>query len=150
MKLNSIVALLGLSASIGALADPFAAELRRRRRPSAPSPNGEASLQSIADPAFGSGHINVDTGQSSAGLWSSTTPNFATSVRRWSPSSRPTRRTQSFGIWFGTDTGSMRPRSTFSWAARWRMSFVGIGIDNGQLRSRRRGLRLDVQLRHVH
>src|SRR5436190_2081576 len=75
MKLNSIVALLGLTASVAAFADPFV--------PNSDAPstinvvaNGEPSLQSVADSAFGPGHINVDTGQSSAGLWSSTTHSF--------------------------------------------------------------------------
>ena len=101
MKLKSIVALLGLSASISALADPFV-----DNNP-APSPinviaNGEDSLQTIANNLFGAGHVNVNTDQSSAAFYT-----FATS----SPTSIPTMfaeftanaGTQVFGIWFGTD-----------------------------------------------
>jgi len=103
MKLKSIVALLGLTACSGAFADPFVGNS------AAPSTinvvaNGEQSLQTIADSAFGAGHINVDTGQSSAGLFSATTPSFATSVPTLIAEFTANANTQSFGIWFGTDT----------------------------------------------
>src|SRR4029079_6388710 len=131
MKLNWIVALIGMTASLGALADPFAANS------AAPSTinvvaNGEPSLQSIADSAFGSGHINVDTGQSSAGLWSSTTPNFATSVPTLIAEFTTNPESQSLCIWFGTDTDNKVQYDILLGGAV-SHSFVGIGIDNGTL-----------------
>src|SRR5215212_2593325 len=131
MKLKSIVALMGATASIAAFADPFA--------PNDPAPstinvvaNGEPSLQSIADAAFGPGHINVDTGQSSAGLWSSTTPSFATSVPTLIAEFTANADSQSFGIWFGTDTNNKVQYDILLGGAI-SHSFVGIGIDNGTL-----------------
>ena len=131
MKLKSIVALLGLTACSGAFADPFV------DNSAAPSTinvvaNGEQSLQTIADSAFGAGHINVDTGQSSAGLWSSTTPNFATSVPTLIAEFTTNVDSQSFGIWFGTDTGNKVQYDILMGGAT-AHSFVGIGIDNGTL-----------------
>jgi len=130
MKLKSIVALLGLTASVAAFADPFVPNS------DAPStinvvPNGEPSLQSIADSAFG-GTINVNTGQSSAGLWSSTTPNFATSVPTLIAEFTTNADSQSFGIWFGTDTDHKVQYDILKGGAV-AHSFVGIGIDNGTL-----------------
>jgi len=131
MNLKPIVALLGLSASLSAFADPFAPNS------AAPSTinvvaNGEPSLQSVADSAFGPGHINVDTGQSSAGLFSSTTPNFATSVPTLIAEFTANAATQSFGIWFGTDTNNIVTYDILLGGAV-SHSFVGIGIDNGTL-----------------
>ncbi len=73
MKLKSIVSLLGLTASLGAFAVPLAPN---SPAPSVinPPPGSEGSLQSIADILFGAGHINVNTGQSSAGQFSSSSP----------------------------------------------------------------------------
>src|SRR6186713_2872536 len=131
MKLKSIVALLGLTASIAAFADPFAPN-----NPASsligPPPGAEQSLQTIADSLFGPGHINVDTGQSSAGLWSSTTPNFATSVPTLIAEFTTNAASQSFGIWFGTDTGNTVQYDILMGGAT-AHSFVGIGIDNGTL-----------------
>ena len=131
MNLKPIVALLGLSASLSAFADPFAPNS------AAPSTinvvaNGEPSLQSVADSAFGPGHINVDTGQSSAGLFSSTTPNFATSVPTLIAEFTANAATQSFGIWFGTDTNNIVTYDILLGGAV-SHSFVAIGIDNGTL-----------------
>src|SRR4029079_11951985 len=131
MKLNWIVALIGMTASLGALADPFAANS------AAPSTinvvaNGEPSLQSIADSAFGPGHINVDTGQSSAGLWSSTTPNFATSVPTLIAEFTTNVDSQSFGIWFGTDTGNQVQYDILMGSAH-AHRFSGHSIDQGTL-----------------
>src|SRR5436190_19738029 len=130
MKLKSIVALLGLSASVAAFADPFV--------PNSDAPstinvvaNGEPSLQSIADSAFG-GTINVNTGQSSAGLWSSTTPNFATSVPTLIAEFTTNAASQSFGIWFGTDTDN-KVQYDILFGGAVSHSFVGISIDNGTL-----------------
>jgi hypothetical protein len=131
MKLKSTIALLGLTASLGAYADPFVAN------GDAPSTinvvaNGEPSLQSIADMAFGPGHINVNTGQSSAGLFSSTTPSFATSVPTLIAEFTTNAASQSFGIWFGTDTNNKVQYDILLGGAV-SHSFVGIGIDNGTL-----------------
>ena len=132
MKLKSIVALLGLTACSGAFADPFV------DNSAAPSTinvvaNGEQSLQTIADSAFGPGHINVDTGQSSAGLFSATTPSFATSVPTLIAEFTANANTQSFGIWFGTDT-SNKVQYDILLGGAVSHSFVGIGIDNGMLK----------------
>jgi hypothetical protein len=131
MKLKSIVALLGLTASIAAFADPFA--------PNDPAPSvigapasGEQSLQSIADSAFGPGHVNVDTGQSAAGMFSSATPNFATSVPTLVAEFTTNASSQSFGIWFGTDTTNVVGYDILLGGAT-AHNFVSIGINNGSL-----------------
>src|ERR1700704_737186 len=128
LKLKSIVALLGLTVSIGAFADPFT--------PNTPAPSligppagSEQSLQTIADSVFGAGHINVDTGQSSAGLFSSTTPNFATSVPTLVAEFTANAGTQSFGIWFGTDTNNLVSYDILLGGAV-AHNFVSIGINN--------------------
>jgi len=131
MKLKSIVALLGLTASIAAFADPFAPN-----NPASsligPPPGAEQSLQTIADSLFGPGHVNVDTGQSSAGLWSSTTPNFATSVPTLVAEFTDNAATQTFGIWFGTDTNNIVSYDILLGGAV-AHNFVSIGINNGSL-----------------
>jgi hypothetical protein len=131
MKLKSLIVLLGLTAATGAFADPFA--------PNNPAPSlinppypGEQSLQTIADSAFGPGHINVNTGQSAAGLFASTSPGFATSVPTLIAEFTANENTQSFGIWFGTDTGNRVDYNILLGGAV-AHSFVGISIDNGAL-----------------
>jgi hypothetical protein len=106
MKVKSVIALLGLSASLGAFADPL--------QPNSPTPSvinpppaGEASLQSIADNLFGPGHIDVNTQQSSAGQWMSATPGVASTIPTLVAEFTANAGTQSFGIWFGTDTNSI-------------------------------------------
>ena len=106
MKVKSIVALLGLSASLGALAGPLL--------PNSPAPSvinppfpGEGSLQSIADSLFGPGHVNVVTGQSSAGQWTSATPGETSTIPTLLAEFTANAGTQSFGIWFGNDTTSI-------------------------------------------
>jgi hypothetical protein len=103
MKVKSIVALLGLSASIGVLAAPL--------QPNSPAPSvinpppgAEGSLQSIADNLFGAGHINVNTQQSSAGQWTSATPGTTSTIPTLLAEFTANAGTQSFGIWFGNDT----------------------------------------------
>ncbi len=108
MKLNSIVALLGLTASLGAFAAPFVAN------PTAPSvigpaPGSEASLQTIADGLFGSGHINVNTDQSSASFFTFATSS-ATSIPTMVAEYTANDSSQVFGIWFGTDTTHLYTR----------------------------------------
>ena len=132
MKLKSIVALLGLSASIGAWAAPLA--------PNSPAPSvigagpsGEDSLQSIANSVFGSNHVNVVTGQSSAGMFASSSPSFATSVPTLVAEFTANAANQSFGIWFGTDT-SNKVQYDILLGGAVSHSFVGIGIDNGTLK----------------
>jgi hypothetical protein len=103
MKSKTLVALLGLTVSAGAFAVPFV------QNPSTPSvinaaPAGEQSLQSIANSLFGVGAINVNTDQSSAGMFSSTTPSFASSIPTLVAEYTANAGTQAFGIWFGTDT----------------------------------------------
>lgn len=103
MKVNPIVALLGLTASLGAFAAPLAPN------PSAPSvinspPPGEGSLQSIVDAAFPGTSIDVNTDQSAAGQWMATSPDFASSIPTLVAEFTANDATQSFGIWFGNDT----------------------------------------------
>ena len=131
MKVKSIVALLGLSASLGALAGPLL--------PNSPAPSvinppfpGEGSLQSIADSLFGPGHVNVVTGQSSAGQWTSATPGETSTIPTLLAEFTANSATQSFGIWFGTDTGNKVQYDILMGGAT-AHSFVGIGIDNGTL-----------------
>ena len=108
MKLKSVVSLLGLTASLGAFAVPLAPN---SPAPSVinPPPGLEGSLQSIADSVFGAGSINVNTGQSAAGQWSSTSPNFASSIPTLVAEFTANASTQSFGIWFGSDTSAILP-----------------------------------------
>jgi len=103
MKVKSIVALLGLSASLGVAAAPLQPN---SPAPSVinPAPGGEGSLQSIADSLFGPGHIDVNTQQSSAGQWTSATPGSTTEIPTLLAEFTANAGTQSFGIWFGTDT----------------------------------------------
>jgi Domain of unknown function (DUF4114)/PEP-CTERM motif len=102
MKLKSIVALLGLSASMAAFAVPFTANTPA---PSVigPAPGGEHSLQTIADDLFGTGHVNVNTGQSSSAFFTFATSS-GTSIPTMVAEFTGNESTQSFGIWFGTDT----------------------------------------------
>ena len=103
MKLKTLVAMIGLSVSASAFAVPLVAN---SNTPSVINVvnNGESSLQTIANNLFGAGAINVNTGQSSAGTFSSTTPNFASTIPTLVAEFTANASTQTFGIWFGTDT----------------------------------------------
>lgn len=103
MKLHALVASLGLVASVAVSAAPFVPN-SPAPSPIGPAPGSELSLQTIADSVFGPGHINVNTGQSSAALFGSATPGFATSIPTMVAEFTANDATQSFGIWFGTDT----------------------------------------------
>ena len=128
MKVKSIVALLGLTASLGALAVPLAPN---SPAPSVigPAPGSESSLQSIANSVFGPGHINVNTGQSAAGQWSSATPNFASSIPTLVAEFTANATTQSFGIWFGNDTSAILPINLLLGGAT-KGEAVGLTINN--------------------
>lgn len=103
MKIRSIVALLGLAFNVPAFAAPLVAN---DPTPSVinPASAGQDDLQEIADDLFGAGRINVNTGQSSAGLFSSATPNSASTIPTLFAEFNANAATQVFGIWFGTDT----------------------------------------------
>ena len=105
MKLKHIVALLGLTACVPAFAMPFVQNTDAQSVIGA-TPGGEATLQSIVNGLFGPG-TNVNTDQSSAGMFSSATPSAAstipTMIAEWTANSS----TQRFGIWFGTDTSNV-------------------------------------------
>ncbi len=103
MKVSAIVALLGLTVGASAFAVPFTPN---DTTPSVinPAPAGEQSLQTIADNLFGTGAINVNTGQSSSAFFTSTTPSAATSIPTMVAEFTANASTQIFGIWFGTDT----------------------------------------------
>jgi len=103
MKLKSIVALLGLTASLGAFAVPLV-QNSPAPSPIGPAPGAELNLQTIADNLFGAGHINVNTGQSAAGQFMSTTPSAATTIPTLVAEFTANATTQVFGIWFGNDT----------------------------------------------
>jgi len=102
MKLKHIVALLGLTACMPAFAVDFVQNTAAQSVIGA-TPGSEATLQSIVDGLFGPG-INVNTDQSSAGIFASATPSAAstipTMVAEWTANSA----NQRFGIWFGTNT----------------------------------------------
>ena len=106
MKVKAIVALLGLGFSLGISAAPL---VENSPAPSVinPPPGGEGSLQSIADNLFGAGHINVNTDQSPAGQWMSATPGATSSIPTLLAEFTANAGTQSFGIWFGNDTGNI-------------------------------------------
>ena len=103
MKVKAIVAVLGLGFSLGTLAGPL---VENSPVPSVigPAPGSEGSLQSIADNLFGAGHVDVNTDQSAASKWMSTTPSAASSIPTLVAEFTANASTQLFGIWFGTDT----------------------------------------------
>jgi len=103
MKMKSIVALFGLTASVASFALPLVPNSSAPSVINAP-PAGEASLQTVADNLFGAGHVNVDTGQSSAGIFASASPGSASSIPTLLAEYTANAGTQSFGIWFGNDT----------------------------------------------
>ncbi len=105
MKLKLVVAMLGLSACVPAFAVHFVQNTSTQSVIGA-TPGSEQSLQTIVNNLFGPG-IDVNTMQSSAGMFASTTPNAAstipTLVAEWTANSA----NQRFGIWFGTDTSNV-------------------------------------------
>ena len=108
MKVKALVALLGLTASLGSFAGPL---VGNSSAPSVinPAPGSEGSLQSIADAVFPGSGINVNTDQSAAGQWASSSPAFASSIPTLVAEFTANESTQSFGIWFGNDTSSILP-----------------------------------------
>ena len=105
MKVKTIVALLGLTVSFVAFGAPFA--------PNSSTPstinviaNGESSLQTIVNGEFPGGGINVNTDQSSAALFSSsstTSSMIPTLIAEFTANDSR----QVFGIWFGSDTSNI-------------------------------------------
>ena len=106
MKLKSIVASLGLTASVAVFAAPL---VPNPVAPSliGPAPGSEQSLQTIVDSVFTPGHVNVNTDQSSAGIFSSSSPGFASSIPTLVAEFAANAPTQSFGIWFGNDSSNI-------------------------------------------
>ncbi len=104
MKLKLIVAMLGLSASAAVLAVPISPVNPPGPSVIGPAPSGESSLQTIANTLFGPGHINVNTGQSDAAQFMSTTPSAASTIPTLVAEFTANASTQIFGIWFGSDT----------------------------------------------
>lgn len=104
MKLNLIVAALGLTASAATFAVPVAPFNPPAPSVINPAPVGESSLQTIADGLFGPGHINVVTGQSAAAQFMSTSPSAASTIPTLVAEFTANAPTQIFGIWFGSDT----------------------------------------------
>ena len=101
MKRHLIAALLGVAASLPALAVDFVAN---DPSPSVISPGSETTLQTILTTLFPSSGLNANTDQSSAAFWSSATPSVASSIPTLVAEFAGNAPTQSFGIWFGTDT----------------------------------------------
>ncbi len=131
MKLNTLATLIGLSLSATAFAAPLTPNS------SAPSvinaaPGGENSLQQIADSLFGAGDVNVATDQSSAGMFSSTTPGFASTIPTLVAEFTANSGTQSFGIWFGTNTTNIVGYDLLLGGAGVSTA-VGLSIGNGTL-----------------
>jgi hypothetical protein len=131
MKLQTLAGLIGLSLSAGAFAVPL---VQNSATPSTimSSPAGEDSLQTIADSLFGAGQINVDTGQSSAGMFASTSPSVATTIPTLVAEFTANASTQSFGIWFGTDTTNVQTYSLLLGGAS-ASTAVSLQITNGLL-----------------
>jgi hypothetical protein len=105
MKLKHVVALLGLTACVPAFAVDFVQNTSTPSVIGAPAA-GEQSLQTIIDNLFGPG-INVNTDQSSTAMWASTTPSAASSIPTLVAEFTTNAATQSFGIWFGTNTTNL-------------------------------------------
>lgn len=134
----SLAVSLGLAASAQALAAPINATNTRPVVVNA-APNGEASLQDIltGGPSFPQpgvfqgAALNVQTDQSSAGKYSlATSP--GTTIPTFVAEYTANAGLQSFGIWFGSDTGSIWRRDLFTGAAA-AGSFAGISVGNGTL-----------------
>jgi hypothetical protein len=106
MKRHLIAAVLGLAASVPALADSFVGNDTTASVVS-PPPGTESSLQTIVTTLFPSSGINVNTDQSSAAFWSSATPSVASSIPTLVAEFTANAGTQAFGIWFGTDTNNI-------------------------------------------
>ena len=106
MKRTLIAALLGIAASMPALAVDF---VDNSTTPSivAGAPGAEQDLQTILNNLFPSSGINVATDQSSAAFWSSTTPSAASSIPTMVAEFTANAGAQSFGIWFGTNTDNI-------------------------------------------
>lgn len=105
MKLKPLIALLGLTASLGAFAAPFTPN-NPAQSIIGPPAGSESSLQTIANNLFGTGHVNVNTDQSSAAFFTfatSSTTSIPTMVAEFTANDN----TQSFGIWFGTNTSNV-------------------------------------------
>lgn len=103
MKRTLIAALLGLAASMPAVAVDFVANTATPSVVGA-TPGGESTLQTIVNNLFPGSSVNVNTDQSSAAFWSSTTPSAASTIPTMVAEFTANAGTQSFGIWFGTDT----------------------------------------------
>ena len=106
MKRHLIAALLGLAASMPALAVDFVANDTAQSN-IGPAPGSESSLQTIVNNLFPSSGIDVNTDQSSDAFWSSATPSAASSIPTMVAEFTANAGTQSFGIWFGTNTDNI-------------------------------------------
>jgi Domain of unknown function (DUF4114)/PEP-CTERM motif len=107
MKRHLIAAaVLGLAACAPALALDFVANDTAQSVVGAPHP-GESSLQTILTGLFPASGLDVDTDQSSAAFWSSATPSATSSIPYLVAEFAAKAPSQSFGIWFGTDTANI-------------------------------------------
>ncbi len=131
MKLKTLVAMIGLSVSASAFAVPLVAN---GNTPSVINVvnNGESSLQTIADNLFSPNYINVNTDQSSAGMFASTSPNNASTIPTLVAEFTANAGTQVFGIWFGNDTNNIQNYDLLKGSAGVNTA-AGITIANGSL-----------------
>jgi hypothetical protein len=134
----SIAIALGLAASASAWAAPIATT---NTRPVVVNnaPAGEASLQDIltGGPSFpqpgvfqGSS-LNAQTDQSTAAKYS-LAANPGTTIPTFVAEYTANAAIQSFGIWFGSDSGSIWRKDLFTGAAA-AGSFAGVSVGNGTL-----------------
>jgi hypothetical protein len=75
------------------------------------SPPGEASLQSLINSLYGGPGVDVITGQQSAGMWGLISPGAIAPLLKFEYSDND--QSNAFGIWSGTDTGSITSRQIF-------------------------------------
>lgn len=106
MKLKTLVAMIGLSLSASAFAVPLVSN-SSAASVIGTGPAAESTLQTIADNLFGAAAIDVVNGQSSAGMFASTSPSAATTIPTLVAEFTGNSSSQVFGIWFGTDTSNI-------------------------------------------
>lgn len=134
----SIAIAIGLAGSAAALAAPVAANNTRPVVVNG-APAGEANLQDIltggpTNPqpgVFQGSTLDVQTGQSSAAKYTLAT-NPGTTIPTFVAEYTANAGLQSFGIWFGTDSGSLWKKDLFTGAAV-AGSFAGVSVGNGTL-----------------
>jgi hypothetical protein len=114
----AIAAMVGASATVASAAPINPLNDRSPQIAIAPGSDGPASdLQVLVNTIFGNTNTNVTTDQSTAGMWAvpGAPANVFSPILRFEYGGQNT--TQVFGIWFGTDTGSIFHWDIFTGAA---------------------------------